>query len=57
MTTSSDREIYSSRVVNVSVERLYDAFSNPEQLKIWWGPEGFTNTIHEFNLQPGGRGR
>ena len=57
MTTSSDREIFSSRVVQVPVEGLYDAFSNPDRLKDWWGPEGFTNTIHEFNLQPGGTWR
>lgn len=34
---------------------VYKAFADPEHLKIWWGPDGFTNTIHEFDLQPGGK--
>lgn len=52
---NSDLEIVSSRVLEVSIDKLYDAFADPEKLKIWWGPEGFTNTIHEFDLNPGGK--
>lgn len=47
-------EIYSSRILNFPVELVYNAFANPNHLKNWWGPEGFTNTIHEFDLKPGG---
>lgn len=49
-----DHEILSSRVLNSPVEIVYQAFENPNQLKNWWGPEGFTNTIHEFDLKEGG---
>jgi len=49
-----EKEINSSRIINVPVEKLYEAFSNPEILKLWWGPEGFSNTIHEFDLRPEG---
>ncbi len=55
MNTHSDREIFNSRVLNAPVETVYQAFANPLHLKEWWGPEGFTNTIHEFDLQPGGK--
>ena len=55
MVINSDREIYNSRIVNVSLEKLYEAFADSKKLKNWWGPEGFTNTIHEFDLQPGGK--
>lgn len=55
MNPNSDRKIFSSRVLNYPVETVYEAFSNPEHLKNWWGPEGFTNTIHEFDLKPGGK--
>jgi len=48
------REIYSSRILDWPPEIVYHAFENPEHLKNWWGPEGFTNTIHEFDLRPGG---
>ena len=50
----SETQIYNSRILNYPVELLYQAFANPEQLKRWWGPAGFTNTIHEFELRPGG---
>jgi uncharacterized protein YndB with AHSA1/START domain len=54
MSADSNREIFSSRVLNASVEIVYKAFADPSHLKKWWGPEGFTNTIHEFDLRPGG---
>ncbi len=53
--TESNREIYNSRILNFPLDKVYEAFSNPEILKNWWGPEGFTNTIHEFDLKPGGK--
>ena len=49
-----NREIISSRIINSPVEMVYQAFENPNHLKNWWGPEGFTNTIHEFDLRVGG---
>lgn len=52
---NSRNEISSSRVLNAPVEAVYEAFANPGHLQNWWGPEGFTNTIHEFNLQEGGK--
>jgi len=55
MNSNSDRKIFSSRVLNHPIETVYEAFSNPNHLKNWWGPEGFTNTIHEFDLKPGGK--
>ena len=55
MNPNADCKIFSSRVLNYPVEIVYEAFANPEHLKNWWGPEGFTNTIHEFDLKPGGK--
>lgn len=55
MKATSDHEIYSSRVLNAPLELVYEAFANPSYLKEWWGPKGFTNTFHEFNLQPKGK--
>jgi uncharacterized protein YndB with AHSA1/START domain len=54
MTSNSNCEIYSSRILNASVDKAYQMFANPLYLQKWWGPHGFTNTIHEFNLQPNG---
>lgn len=55
MNSNSDHEIYSSRVLNVSADIAYEAFANPLHLQKWWGPEGFTNTFHEFDLRPEGK--
>lgn len=50
----NDREIYSARILQFPVANVYEAFANPLHLKKWWGPNGFTNTIHAFDLRPGG---
>jgi uncharacterized protein YndB with AHSA1/START domain len=55
MSINSDCEIYSSRIVKAPIEVVYEAFSKPKHLKKWWGPKGFTNTIHEFDLRPEGK--
>lgn len=51
---TADREIVSSRVINAPQEKVFEAFRNPELLARWWGPQGFTNTFHTFDFQPGG---
>ena len=48
-------EIVSSRIVNASRDLVYSAWTDPNHLKNWWGPAGFTNTFKEFDLRPGGK--
>src|SRR6186997_646468 len=52
---TADCEIVSSRIVNASREIVYSAWTDPNHLKNWWGPAGFTNTFNEFDLRPGGK--
>jgi uncharacterized protein YndB with AHSA1/START domain len=47
-------EIVSSRVLAAPRARVYEAFSDSAQLARWWGPKGFRNTFHEFDLRAGG---
>lgn len=54
MTDTSDREMIITRTMNAPRERVWAVFTDPEHLKHWWGPNGFTNTIYEFDLRPGG---
>jgi uncharacterized protein YndB with AHSA1/START domain len=54
MSTASDQEIVSARLISAPRELVFRAFSDPEHLAQWWGPKGFTNTFHEFELRPGG---
>lgn len=53
--TTPDCEIVSSRVFKTKRELVYRAWSNPNHLKNWWGPAGFTNTFNEFDFRVGGK--
>ena len=48
-------EIVTIRTVNAPRVNAYKAWSDPNHLKIWWGPAGFTNTFHEFEFKEGGK--
>lgn len=54
MTTTADREIVTTRVVDAPRERVWKAWTDREQVAPWWGPNGFRSTIHEMDLRPGG---
>jgi uncharacterized protein YndB with AHSA1/START domain len=53
--TSPDCEIVSSRIIAAPRDLVYKAWTDPDHLKAWWGPAGFTNTFNEFDLRAGGR--
>ena len=46
--------IVTTRVLDAPRERVFRAFSDPEQLAQWWGPDGFTSTFQGFSFEPGG---
>ena len=54
---TADREFVHSRLIDAPRERVFKAFSDPVHLARWWGPNGFTSTVHEFDLRPGGTWR
>ena len=51
---TGDREIRMSRLLNAPVELVWEVWTDPEHIKNWWGPAGFSNTISTMNVQPGG---
>ncbi|HEX5433219.1 MAG TPA: SRPBCC domain-containing protein, partial [Candidatus Angelobacter sp.] len=52
--STSDREIVVTRVFDAPRELVWEAFTDPAQVVLWWGPKGFSTTIHEMDLRPGG---
>ena len=50
---ASARELVTTRILHAPRERVFRAFSEAAQLAQWWGPDGFTNTFHEFDLRAG----
>lgn len=51
---TADREIVLTRVLEAPRELVFRAFTDPEHVVHWWGPDGFTTTIHEMDVRPGG---
>jgi len=54
VTSAADREIVTTRVLDAPRALVFRAWTDPDHLVHWWGPKGFTNTFHEFDLRPGG---
>jgi uncharacterized protein YndB with AHSA1/START domain len=54
MADTAGREVVASRVLDAPRDVVFEALTHPEHLARWWGPDGFTNTFHEFDLRPGG---
>ena len=50
----TDREIVISRLIDAPQERVFDAWTDPEQVVQWWGPNGFTTTTYKMEVKPGG---
>ena len=48
-----DHELRTSRFLKAPPERVFQAFDDAERLAQWWGPHGFTNTFHAFQLRAG----
>ncbi len=53
-TDTAAREIVVSRVFNAPREMVFKAWTDPDQVGQWWGPNGFTTTTREMDVRPGG---
>jgi uncharacterized protein YndB with AHSA1/START domain len=53
-TGTADCEIIITRTFDAPRELVWEAWTNPEKLVKWWGPIGFTTTIEEMDVRPGG---
>ncbi len=53
-TSAAPHEILSSRLLNHPRVQVFEAFSDPARLTLWFGPAGFTSTFETFDFHPGG---
>ncbi len=51
---ASDKEIIITRLLEAPRELVWEAWTDPKQVVKWWGPKGFTTTVHEMEVKPGG---
>lgn len=55
--STGDRELVHTRLVQAPREQVFRALADPSRLARWWGPNGFTSTIHAFDFRLGGSWR
>ena len=52
--TIADREVVITRILNAPRELIWEAWTNPEHIVNWWGPDGFITTIEKMDFRVGG---
>ena len=59
VTTPSEQEIRMTRLFDAPRQLVFEAMSQPEHIKRWWGRlgEGYSVPVCEMDLRPGGRWR
>ena len=57
LTGAVDRQIVIARLFEAPRERVFKAWTEREQVEKWWGPTGFSLTIDEMDVRPGGTWR
>jgi len=50
----ADRELIFSRVLDAPIDLVWEVWTDPEHIQLWWGPDGFTNTIQKMEIKKGG---
>ena len=48
------RSLVTTRVFDAPRELVWKMWTDPEHVRHWWGPRGFTNTIDRMDVKPGG---
>lgn len=54
-TNGMEKEVTIVRVVDASPERVWKAWTDPQELKQWWGPDNVSIPECEVDLRVGGR--
>jgi uncharacterized protein YndB with AHSA1/START domain len=47
-------DVVVTRVFDAPIDRVWGAWRDPEQVKKWWGPAGFTCPLAEMDFREGG---
>jgi uncharacterized protein YndB with AHSA1/START domain len=48
------RDVIFSRKLNAPRERVFPAWTTPNLMSQWWGPNGYTNPVCQMDARPGG---
>lgn len=50
----TDREVVVSRVLNAPRELVWEAWTDPQHIVNWWGPNDFITTVEQMDFRVGG---
>ncbi|MFZ0807017.1 MAG: SRPBCC domain-containing protein [Candidatus Sulfotelmatobacter sp.] len=56
-TLAGEREIVCTRVFDAPRDLVWQMFTDPSHIPHWWGPKGFTTTVQQMDVRPGGEWR
>ena len=54
---SEDGDLVFERTFDAPRELVWEAFTDPAKVPLWWGPHGTTTTVVEMDVRPGGAWR
>lgn len=53
-TDLTQRTLRTTQLLSAPIDLVWEVWTNPEMIVNWWGPSGFTNTIHTMDVSEGG---
>ncbi|MFT3912153.1 MAG: SRPBCC domain-containing protein [Ferruginibacter sp.] len=54
---TANRAFSTRKMLSAPIDKVWEVWTKPAHIANWWGPSGFTNTIHKMDLTPGGEWR
>lgn len=51
----NDNEVFIEETFNAKIEKVFQAWTDPEKLMKWYAPDGCTILFKEINIQTGGK--
>lgn len=52
--TTKKYEVTITRIFDAPVEKVWQAWAEPDMIKMWWGPNNFTVPVVEMDFREGG---
>jgi uncharacterized protein YndB with AHSA1/START domain len=54
MEKTENREMRIKRAFKAPIEIMWEVWTSPDHIINWWGPNGFSSTIHKMDFKEGG---